>query len=204
MVTLGDIIRDPRPGKAKAYVICSDSQYESVDTEIPKTKDSLLNMTRPFREAIRFMTPTQIIDGWNLNETFPYHTVTAQTQVVYTETSYRRFSFVEAAKKMHQDFIVNRLNRRALTIKQEELPNFVYSIDANLGIEATHCSRQFILDNFTFLTYSNEADRQFYQMPNFGSWNEFQWLLFDNFMCECIQLSLLFEKQSKLKPQILR
>jgi len=142
-----------------------------------------------FVQGINQIRKTAILDGKTFDDkkSFPYQTVSAETQVLIFDDVIRNFNFENKFSLVTEGMTLERKNKDAIKLQVEDSPKMVISTNyAIKGEGNSHDRRRFEVEIAQYygkkLTPFDEFGRQL-----FDDWNEEEFLRFDNYMVECLQ-----------------
>jgi len=142
-----------------------------------------------FMNALSQMKKLVVIDGkaFAFEKSFPYQTVSADTQVLCFDDVMKNFDFERLFSVVTEGLTLEKKNKDAIKIPFNKSPKI--AITTNYAIKGTGNSfarrkwevelHQFYTKNYTPL---DEFGKHF-----FADWNDEDWCLFDNYMLSCLQ-----------------
>ncbi|QDP68144.1 MAG: hypothetical protein Unbinned1473contig1000_22 [Prokaryotic dsDNA virus sp.] len=142
-----------------------------------------------FMNALSQMKKLVVIDGkaFAFEKSFPYQTVSADTQVLCFDDVKKAFDFERLFSVVTEGLTLEKKNRDAIKIPFEKSPKI--AITTNYAIKGTGSSfarrkwevelHQHYNKDFTPL---DEFGKHF-----FADWNDEDWCFFDNYMIKCLQ-----------------
>lgn len=140
-------------------------------------------------QGIRQIRRVSILDGKTFDDkkSFPYQTVSPETQVLVFDDVVKNFSFENKFSLVTEGMTLERKNKDALKLSVEDSPKMVISTNyAIKGEGNSHDRRRFEIEIAQHygkkLTPYDEFGRQL-----FDDWNDEEYLSFDNYMVYCLQ-----------------
>lgn len=186
LTSIGYLLNDFKFQTELKAVIAMDGQMGDIGQSNGRTGKSLIGM------ALNQMMEQTTIDGRNTknDDDFLYSNVTPQTRNIFLDDVKVNFDFGRFFFAITGDLQVNPKGLARYTIKQERSPKFY--ITTNHAINATDRSS---MERITFMSFSDFYNDAHRPVDDFGhsffiDWDDEQWMLFDNLMCECNQLYL--------------
>lgn len=186
ITSIGFLLNDFKFQTELKAIIAMDGQMGDIGQSNGRTGKSLIGM------ALKQMMEQTTIDGRNTknDDDFLYTNVSPQTRNIFLDDVKVNFDFGRFFFAITGDLQVNPKGMARYTIKQDRSPKFY--ITTNHAINATDRSSMERITFMSFSDYYNDAHRP---VDDFGhsffvDWDDEQWMLFDNFMCECNQLYL--------------
>lgn len=186
ITAIGYLLNDFKYQTELKAVIAMDGQMGDIGQSNGRTGKSLIGM------ALNQMMEQTTIDGRNTknDDDFLYSNVTPQTRNIFLDDVKVNFDFGRFFFAITGDLQVNPKGLARYTIRQEKSPKFY--ITTNHAINATDRSS---MERITFMSFSDFYNDAHRPVDDFGhsffiDWDDEQWMLFDNLMCECNQLYL--------------
>ena len=142
-----------------------------------------------FMNALSQMKKLVVIDGkaFNFEKSFPYQTVSADTQVLVFDDVKKHFDFERLFSVVTEGLTLEKKNKDAIKIPFSKSPKI--AITTNYAIKGSGNSfarrkweielHQHYSKNYTPL---DEFGKHF-----FADWNDEDWCLFDNYMVSCLK-----------------
>ena len=139
--------------------------------------------------ALSKLKKVVVIDGkaFNFEKSFPYQTVSADTQIIVFDDVKKHFDFERLFSVVTEGITLEKKNKDAIKIQFERSPKI--AITTNYAIKGTGNSfarrkwelelHQYYNNNFTPLDEFGKV--------MFADWCEEQWCQFDNYMIECLK-----------------
>lgn len=145
-----------------------------------------------FITAINHMKRTVIIDGktFNFDNSFPYQTVSADTQLLVFDDIDKKFNFERLFSLITEGITLEKKNKDAIKIPVERSPKILISTNYALKGDGNSFERR----KFE-LEFAQHYKRDYTPQDEFGrllfdQWDEGDWINFDNYMIHCIQIYL--------------
>ena len=145
-----------------------------------------------FVQGIRQIRRVAILDGKTFDDTksFPYQTVTQDTQVLVFDDVKKNFDFEKKFSLVTEGMTLERKNKDAIKLSVEDSPKMVVSTNyAIKGEGNSHNRRRFELEVSQYygeqLTPFDEFGREL-----FDEWTHDEFIRFDNYMISCLQTFL--------------
>ena len=145
-----------------------------------------------FIQGIKQIRRTSILDGkaFDDKKSFPYQTVSQDTQILVFDDVKKNFSFESKFSLVTEGMTLERKNKDAIKLSVEESPKVVISTNyAIKGAGNSHDRRRHEIEISQYygkdLTPYDEFKRQL-----FSDWNDEDYIKFDNYMMYCLQLFL--------------
>ena len=145
-----------------------------------------------FWNAIKEIKKVSHIDGkqFKHDKSFPYQTVTPDTQVLVFDDVRRDFSFEFLFSLVTEGIVLEKKNKDAIPIPVQRSPKIVITTNYTIGgVGGSHERRKFEVEFSSHFGAHHSPLDEFGHMM-FDDWKEGEWLLFDNFMIECLQYYL--------------
>lgn len=140
-------------------------------------------------QGIRQVRRVSILDGKTFDDkkSFPYQTVSPETQVLVFDDVVKNFSFENKFSLVTEGMTLERKNKDALKLSVEDSPKMVISTNyAIKGEGNSHDRRRFEIEIAQYygkkLTPYDEFGKQL-----FDDWGVDEFLKFDNYMVFCLQ-----------------
>ena len=192
ITSIGYLLNDFKFQTELKAVIAMDGQMGDIGQSNGRTGKSLIGM------ALNQMMEQTTIDGRNTknDDEFLYSNVTPQTRNIFLDDVKVNFDFGRFFFAITGDLQINPKGMARYTIRQDKSPKFY--ITTNHAINATDRSS---MERITFMSFSDFYNDAHRPIDDFGhsffvDWDDDQWMLFDNLMCECNQLYLRSRAES--------
>lgn len=165
-------------------VVAMDAKLDEVAVANGRSGKSLIS------DAIRKMINCAWVDCKKQEnvENFMFNDVDFETRNVHLDDVRINFDFESIYAAITGDLTVNVKGGRRFNIKKEESPKFF--ITTNHAIKDSTDSGA---ARIAYISFSDYYNKDYTPIMDFGhslfdQWDEYQWLLFDNLMAECIML----------------
>jgi hypothetical protein len=142
-----------------------------------------------FIQGINQIRKIAILDGKTFDDkkSFPYQTVSTETQVLVFDDVIRNFNFENKFSLVTEGMTLERKNKDAIKLKVEDSPKMVISTNyAIKGEGNSHDRRRFEVEIAQYygknLSPFDEFGKQL-----FDDWEDSEFLKFDNYMVRCLQ-----------------
>ena len=142
-----------------------------------------------FIQGINQIRKIAILDGKTFDDkkSFPYQTVSTETQVLVFDDVIRNFNFENKFSLVTEGMTLERKNKDAIKLKVEDSPKMVISTNyAIKGEGNSHDRRRFEVEIAQYygknLSPFDEFGKQL-----FDDWEDIEFLKFDNYMVRCLQ-----------------
>jgi hypothetical protein len=145
-----------------------------------------------FWNALKHMKKVDRIDGksFEFTKSFPYQTVSTDTQVLVFDDVKKNFNFESLFSLITEGITLEYKGQDAITIPVEKSPKILITTNYTLGgVGGSHERRKFEVEMSDYFSYKHTPLDEFGHML-FSDWDSNQWLMFDNFMINCIQYYL--------------
>jgi hypothetical protein len=141
-------------------------------------------------QGIRQIRRVSILDGKSFDDkkSFPYQTVSQETQVLVFDDVKKNFDFESKFSLVTEGMTLERKNKDAIKLSVEDSPKVVISTNyAIKGEGNSHDRRRHELEvSQHYGKYKTPYDEFGREM--FSDWNDAEFLAFDNYMINCLQL----------------
>ena len=142
--------------------------------------------------SLRFMKRITTLDGkqFDFNKTFPYQTVSADTQVLVFDDVKKNFAFENLFSLVTEGITLEKKNKDAIHIPVNKSPKIV--ITTNYAIPGEGGSferRKFEIELSDYFNETYTPVEEFGHML-FDDWDKKEWQRFDMFMIYCVQFYL--------------
>lgn len=145
-----------------------------------------------FWNALKNMKKVDRIDGktFEFTKSFPYQTVSTDTQVLVFDDVKKNFNFESLFSLITEGITLEYKGQDAITIPVEKSPKILITTNYTLGgIGGSHERRKFEVEMSDYFSYKHTPLDEFGRML-FSDWDNNEWLMFDNFMINCVQYYL--------------
>tara|TARA_R100001244_G_scaffold131884_1_gene106103 strand:+ start:208 stop:2634 length:2427 start_codon:yes stop_codon:yes gene_type:complete len=145
-----------------------------------------------FMNALTQMKKLVVIDGkaFNFEKSFPYQTVSADTQILCFDDVKKHFDFERLFSVVTEGITLEKKNKDAIKIPFSKSPKI--GITTNYAIKGTSNSfarRKWELELHPAYNKSYRPIDEFGK-HFFADWSELEWCIFDNYMISCLQIFL--------------
>lgn len=145
-----------------------------------------------FSQGIQHIRNVSILDGKTFDDkkSFPYQTVSPDTNVLYFDDVGKSFDFESKFSLITEGITLERKNQNALKLSVEDSPKILISTNyAIKGSGNSHERRRFEIE------FSQHYNRTRMPFDDFGrhlfdDWNEQDFIKYDNYIANCVQLYL--------------
>ena len=186
MTSIGYLLCDYKYQTELKAIVAMDGQMGEVSQSNGRTGKSLVGV------AIKMMLEQTTIDGKTLknDDDYIYSNVTLRTRNVFIDDVRVNFDFERFFAAVTGDLAVNPKTKARFIIPNEKSPKFY--ITTNHAINANNRSALERINYMAFSDWYNDNHRPIDDFGHqfFADWDDEQWCLFDNFMCECVMYYL--------------
>ena len=145
-----------------------------------------------FCNAISKMKKLSSIDGKNFefNKSFPYQTVSQDTQVLVFDDVKKNFSFESLFSLITEGLTLEYKGQDAIRIPVRKSPKIIISTNYTIGgVGGSHERRKFEVEFSDYFNYKYTPLEEFGHLL-FDDWSDLEWSMFDNYMIQCVQFFL--------------
>jgi len=142
--------------------------------------------------SISKMKRVATIDGklFDTQKSFPYQTVSADTQVLVFDDVKRNFPFENLFSLVTEGITLEKKNKDAIKLPVTKSPKIVITTNYTIiGDGGSFDRRKFEVELSSFFNSKNTPEDVFGHML-YDDWDISEWSRFDNFMIECVMLYL--------------
>jgi hypothetical protein len=142
--------------------------------------------------GISFLRKTNKVDGRNFNfrKSFPFQSVSYDTQVIEFNDVPRKFDFEKLFSVITDGITIEKKNKDEITIPFNQSPKVLISTNYTIqGVDDSSLARQFVIEFSDFYNRKHTPVDDF-QRRLFDEWNEGDWNAFNNFMIKCLKFYL--------------
>jgi len=142
--------------------------------------------------AISKIKRTTFIDGkqFDFNKSFPYQTVSADTQTLVFDDVKKNFNFENLFSLVTEGITLEKKNKDAIKLPVYKSPKIVITTNYTVkGIGGSFERRKFEVELSSFFGV-NKTPFEIFGHMLFDDWDISEWLKFDNFMIFCVQFFL--------------
>jgi hypothetical protein len=145
-----------------------------------------------FIQGIKQIRRTSILDGKTFDDkkSFPYQTVSQETNVLVFDDVKKNFNFESKFSLVTEGLTLERKNKDAIKLTVEQSPKLV--ISTNYAIKGEGNSHDRRRHEIEFSQYYGKNANPFDEFGRqlFDDWSESDFLAFDNYMINCLQMYL--------------
>lgn len=181
ITAIGYLLNDFKFASEQKAVVAMDGMMSEIGQSNGRSGKSLIGV------ALKQMIEQTSVDGRNTknDDDFLYTEVTPRTRNIWIDDVKVNFDFERFYFAITGDLKVNPKGGTRFTLKQEKSPKFYITTNHAIN-SATRSS----IDRILFMSFSDYYNDGHKPVDDFGhsfftEWDEEQWLLFDNLMCEC-------------------
>lgn len=141
-----------------------------------------------FCSAISKLKKTSSIDGKNFEftKTFPYQTVSVDTQVLIFDDVKKRFDFESLFSLITEGITLEYKGKDAIRLNVSESPKVVITTNYTIGgASGSHERRKFEVELSSYFSSKHTPLDEFKHLL-FDEWDNEEWSRFDNFMSNCV------------------
>lgn len=145
-----------------------------------------------FWNAIKHMKNVARIDGKSFDHTksFPYQTVSKDTQLLVFDDVRKNFNFESLFSLITEGITLEYKGQNAINLPVEESPKILITTNYTIGgVGGSFERRKFEVEMSSYFSYKHTPEQEFGHML-FSSWDDKEWLKFDNYMINCVQFYL--------------
>ena len=145
-----------------------------------------------FCNAISKMKKLSSIDGKNFefNKSFPYQTVSQDTQVLVFDDVKKNFNFESLFSLITEGLTLEYKGQDAIRIPVRKSPKIIISTNYTIGgVGGSHERRKFEVEFSDYFNYKYTPLEEFGHLL-FDDWSDLEWSMFDNYMIQCVQFFL--------------
>lgn len=132
------------------------------------------------------------IDGktFSFDKAFPYQTVKVDTQVMVFDDVRKNFIFENLFSLITEGITIEYKGKDAIKLQVDKSPKVMITTNYTIGgVGGSFERRKFEIELSDHFSYKHTPLDEFGHML-YDDWNNSQWLAFDNFIIECIQIYL--------------
>jgi len=145
-----------------------------------------------FCTGIGYMKRTAVLDGkqFSFDKSFPYQTVSTDTQVLVFDDVKKNFAFESLFSLITEGITLEKKNKDAIYIPVARSPKIVINTNYTIGgVGGSHERRKFEVELSGYFGVHHTPLDEFGAML-FSSWDAVEWRRFDAFMIGCVQFYL--------------
>lgn len=184
MTCLGYLLHFFRPMNEAKAVIAMDYVESAVGDSNGRSGKSLFGM------AIDQMIPQATVDGKNFDPKFMLSSVTPRTRNIFIDDVNTNFNFSDLYSAITSKMVINVKQGEIFEIPRELAPKILITTNHAIKGDAKSTEARKCLMGFSDYFNSDYSPADMFGHCLFSEWDEDQWLLFDNFMLECVWLYL--------------
>lgn len=184
VTAIGYLLRDCKTPTERKAVVAMDSKMSKVGFSSGRTGKSFIG------EAISKFISQAFIDGRKLSndDQYMYSGVSRQTANIMIDDVKENFCFKNLYTDLSGKLNVNIKQGARFEIPFEESPKIYITTNHALSDLDDSARARIIFMSFSNWYSSSYSPRNEFGHYFFSEWDDRQWLLFDNFMLECIML----------------
>lgn len=193
---IGYLLRDYKSITEARAVVAMDATMSEVGVSSGRSGKSFIGA------AIKTFVSQVEIDGPNLtnDDQYMFSAVSRQTKNIFIDDIQQNFSFDKFKQRITGDLNVNIKQGARFVIPFDEAPKFY--ITSNHALDGLNDSTRARL---VFMSFSNWYNADYRPVQEFGhkffsGWDERQWTLFDNLLCECVQIYMQVQEKGWSQP----
>lgn len=145
-----------------------------------------------FCRAVGFMKRTCTLDGkqFSFEKSFPYQTVSADTQVLIFDDVRKNFPFEQLFSLITEGITLEKKNKDAIYIPVAKSPKIVINTNYTIGgVGGSFDRRKFEVELSSYFGAHHTPYQEFGKML-FDEWDADEWQRFDSFMIAAVQFYL--------------
>lgn len=145
-----------------------------------------------FWNALNKMKKVSSIDGktFEFTKSFPYQTVSADTQILVFDDVKKNFSFESLFSLITEGITLEYKGQDAIKLPVQKSPKILITTNYTIGgVGGSFERRKFEVEMSAYFSASHTPLDEFGHLL-FDEWSETEWLKFDNFMINCVQFYL--------------
>lgn len=145
-----------------------------------------------FWNALKNMKKVSSIDGktFEFTKSFPYQTVSTDTQILVFDDVKKNFNFESLFSLITEGITLEYKGQDAITIPVEKSPKILITTNYTIGgIGGSFERRKFEVEMSSYFSFKHTPLDEFGHML-FSDWSNDEWLIFDNYMINCVQYYL--------------
>jgi len=145
-----------------------------------------------FWNALKSMKKVSSIDGktFEFTKSFPYQTVSTDTQILVFDDVKKNFNFESLFSLITEGITLEYKGQDAITIPVEKSPKILITTNYTIGgVGGSFERRKFEVEMSSYFSFKHTPLDEFGHML-FSDWSSDEWLMFDNYMINCVQYYL--------------
>jgi hypothetical protein len=128
--------------------------------------------------------------GFSFEKTFPYQTVSADTQVLVFDDVNKNFKFENLFSVITEGITLEKKNKDAIKVPVSKSPKIIITTNYTIGgIGGSFERRKWELEFSSYFSERYTPLNEFGRML-FDEWDDSEWILFYNYMINCLQFYL--------------
>lgn len=129
--------------------------------------------------------------SFSFEKTFPYQTVSADTQILVFDDVQKNFKFENLFSIITEGITLEKKNKDAIKIPVSKSPKIIVTTNYTLGgVGGSFTRRKWELEFSSYFNATHTPMKEFGRML-FDGWDQAEWLRFYNFMLTCIRMYLV-------------
>lgn len=145
-----------------------------------------------FWNALAQMKKVSSIDGktFEFTKSFPYQTVSTDTQILVFDDVKKNFNFESLFSLITEGITLEYKGQDAVKLPVQKSPKILITTNYTIGgVGGSFERRKFEVEMSDYFSYKHTPLDEFGHLL-FDDWSNDEWLMFDNFMIQCVQYYL--------------
>lgn len=145
-----------------------------------------------FWNGLNKMKKVSSIDGktFEFTKSFPYQTVSADTQILVFDDVKKNFSFESLFSLITEGITLEYKGQDAIKLPVQKSPKILITTNYTIGgVGGSFERRKFEVEMSSYFSAAHTPLDEFGHLL-FDEWSDIEWLRFDNFMINCVQYYL--------------
>jgi hypothetical protein len=145
-----------------------------------------------FWNALSQTKKVSSIDGktFEFTKSFPYQTVSTDTQILVFDDVKKNFNFESLFSLITEGITLEYKGQDAIKLPVQQSPKILITTNYTIGgIGGSFERRKFEVEMSDYFSYKHTPLDEFGHLL-FDDWDDNEWLMFDNFMINCVQYYL--------------
>lgn len=145
-----------------------------------------------FCSALKKIKRVSILDGkqFDFKKSFAFQTVGADTQVLVFDDVVKNFPFEQSFSIITEGITLEKKNKDAIKIPASDSPKILITTNYTIGgVGGSFERRKFEVELSSYFG-AHYTPLQEFGHSLFDDWSDHEWLMFDNFMIQCVQFYL--------------
>ena len=145
-----------------------------------------------FCNALSQMKKVSVIDGktFEFTKSFPYQTVSTDTQLLVFDDIKKNFTFLSLFSLITEGITLEYKGQDAIKLPVQKSPKILITTNYTVGgVGGSFDRRKFEVELSDYFSVNHTPLDEFKHLL-FDEWNKDQWLMFDNYMIQCVQYYL--------------